>query len=219
MAENEEERSELYLAIVDGDFDVAAEATQALIDEGLSPDEILDKHVVPAMDEVGALFDEGEYFVPELLMASKAAQEAMATLNPLLKQAGVEKQGLVVIGTVQGDMHDIGKNLVAATLEGGGFEVIDLGVNVAPEEFVKVVKERLGEKIFVCMSALLTTTTPKMKETIELLAKEGLTGSVRTLVGGAPVTREFAEQIGADGYSDSANECVALARELAAAWE
>jgi 5-methyltetrahydrofolate--homocysteine methyltransferase len=212
------ERSELYLAIVDGDFDVAAEATQALLDEGATPTEILDEHVVPAMGEVGDLFDEGEYFVPELLMASKAAQEAMSVLNPLLKQAGVERQGVVVIGTVKGDMHDIGKNLVAATLEGAGFEVLDLGVNVAPEQFVEKARERRGEKLFLCMSALLTTTMPQMQATIELLKKEGLRDEVKTLVGGAPVTSEFASAIGADGYSDSANECVAVARELAANW-
>lgn len=214
----EEERSELYLAIVDGDFDMAADATQALVDAGKTPDEILDQDVIPAMGEVGDLFDEGEYFVPELLMAAKAAQEAMALLNPLLKQAGVERQGVVVIGTVKGDMHDIGKNLVAATLEGAGFEVVDLGVNVAPEKFVETLKARLGEKLFLCMSALLTTTTPQMKATIDMLAAEGIRDKVKALVGGAPVTAAFASQIGADGYSESANECVALARSLAQAW-
>lgn len=215
---SEEERSELYLAIVDGDFDMAADATQALVDAGKTPDEILDQDVIPAMGEVGDLFDEGEYFVPELLMAAKAAQEAMALLNPLLKQAGVERQGVVVIGTVKGDMHDIGKNLVAATLEGAGFEVVDLGVNVAPEKFVETLKARLGEKLFLCMSALLTTTTPQMKATIDMLAAEGIRDKVKALVGGAPVTAAFASQIGADGYSESANECVALARSLAQAW-
>ena len=149
-----EERSELYQNIVDGDFDEAADSTQALLDAGLSPGEILDGHVVPAMGEVGDLFDEGEYFVPELLMAAKAAQEAMAILNPLLKQSGAERQGCVVIGTVKGDMHDIGKNLVAATLEGAGFEVVDLGCNVPPEKFVETVQARGGAKTFVAMSAL-----------------------------------------------------------------
>ena len=214
----EEEKSELYQAIVDGDIDVAGEEAQTLVDNGLSPTEILDNHVIPAMGEVGELFEEGEYFVPELLMAAKAAQEAMAILNPMLKQAGVERQGVVVIGTVKGDMHDIGKNLVAATLEGAGFEVVDLGCNVAPEKFVETVRERAGEKLLVCMSALLTTTMPQMKATIDLLASEGLRDKVKTLVGGAPVTQAFATQIGADGYSESANECVALARELAASW-
>ena len=213
-----EEKSDLYLAIVDGDFDVVADETQALLDAGATPVEILDNHVVPAMGEVGDLFEEGEYFVPELLMAAKAAQEAMAILNPLLKQAGVERQGVVVIGTVKGDMHDIGKNLVAATLEGAGFEVIDLGCNVAPEKFVETVKTRVGEKLFLCMSALLTTTIPQMKTTIDLLESEGLRDKVKTLVGGAPVTQAFADQIGADGYSESANECVSVAKDLGKSW-
>ncbi len=213
-----EEKSDLYLAIVDGDFDVVADETQALLDAGATPVEILDNHVVPAMGEVGDLFEEGEYFVPELLMAAKAAQEAMAILNPLLKQAGVERQGVVVIGTVKGDMHDIGKNLVAATLEGAGFEVIDLGCNVAPEKFVETVKTRVGEKLFLCMSALLTTTIPQMKTTIDLLESEGLRDKVKTLVGGAPVTQAFADEIGADGYSESANECVSVAKDLGKSW-
>ena len=215
---SEIERSDLYNSIVEGEFDEAADAAQALLDEGLSPTEILDEHVIPAMGEVGDLFDEGEYFVPELLMAAKAAQEAMALLNPLLKQAGVERQGCVVIGTVKGDMHDIGKNLVAATLEGAGFEVVDLGCNVAPEKFVEAVQAREGAKTLVAMSALLTTTIPQMKSTIEALDAAGLRASVKTLVGGAPVTQEFADSIGADGYSQSANECVAVAKRLAAAW-
>ena len=213
-----EERSELYQTIVDGDFDVAEEAAQKLLDAGLTPSEILDEHVVTAMGEVGELFDEGEYFVPELLMAAKAAQEAMALLNPLLKQAGVERQGCVVIGTVKGDMHDIGKNLVAATLEGAGFEVVDLGCNAAPEQFVEAVQAREGAKTLVGMSALLTTTTPQMKLTIEALQNAGLGDVVKTMVGGAPVTQDFADSIGADGYSETANECVVLAKRLMAQW-
>lgn len=215
---DQEERSELYQAIVDGDFDVSEEAAQALLDAGLSPTQILDDHVIPAMGEVGDLFDEGEYFVPELLMAAKAAQEAMALLNPLLKQAGVERQGCVVIGTVKGDMHDIGKNLVAATLEGAGFEVIDLGCNVAPEKFVETLQAREGSKTLVAMSALLTTTIPQMKATIDAIEAAGLKNAARVLVGGAPVTKAFADSIGADGYSQSANECVAVAKKLVAEW-
>lgn len=215
---DQEERSELYQAIVDGDFDVSEEAAQALLDAGLSPTQILDDHVIPAMGEVGDLFDEGEYFVPELLMAAKAAQEAMGLLNPLLKQAGVERQGCVVIGTVKGDMHDIGKNLVAATLEGAGFEVIDLGCNVAPEKFVETLQAREGSKTLVAMSALLTTTIPQMKATIDAIEAAGLKNAARVLVGGAPVTQVFADSIGADGYSQSANECVAVAKKLVAEW-
>ena len=210
--------SELFQLIVDGDFDLAAETTQNALDSGSSPNEILDEGVVPAMGKVGDLFDEGEYFVPELLMASKAAQEAMRVLNPLLTRAGVERQGCVVIGTVKGDMHDIGKNLVAATLEGAGFEVVDLGVNVAPEKFVEAVKARNGAKTFVGLSALLTTTIPQMRATIDALRDAGLSETTRVLVGGAPVSKDFADSIGADGYSQSANECVAVARRLAAEW-
>lgn len=212
------EKSELFAAIVEGDVGGAIAATNELIAGGASPETILDDHIVPAMGEVGNLFDEGEYFVPELLIASKATQEAMKILDPLLKSAGVEKIGTVVIGTVKGDMHDIGKNLVAAMLEGGGFDVVDLGVNVAPEKFVETVQNLGGAKTFVALSALLTTTTPLMQKTIEALAAAGLRESTKVLVGGAPVTREFAESIGADGYSESANECVALAKTLAAAW-
>lgn len=214
----DEEKSELYLAIVDGDFEIAGDETRALVDSGVGAGEILDRHIIPAMGEVGDLFEEGEYFVPELLMAAKAAQEAMSILNPLLKQEGVERQGVVVIGTVKGDMHDIGKNLVASTLEGAGFEVVDLGCNVAPEKFVEEIKSRLGEKVFLCMSALLTTTMPQMKATLDLLVAEGIRDKVKVFVGGAPVSQEFADQIGADGYTESANDCVALARKVAAEW-
>lgn len=213
-----EEHSELYQLIVDGDFDEAGEATQALLDQGLSPSQILDENIVPAMGEVGELFDEGEYFVPELLMSAKAAQEAMNILNPLIKASGAERQGCVIIGTVKGDMHDVGKNLVAATLEGAGFEVVDLGCNVSPEKFVEAVQARNGAKTLVAMSALLTTTIPQMKTTIDALAKAGLDANTKTLIGGAPVTREFAESIGADGYSQSANECVTVAKDLMKHW-
>lgn len=214
-----EERSALFVSIVEGEFDESADATQELLDAGLSPTAILDAHVIPAMGEVGDLFDEGEYFVPELLMSAKAAQEAMAILNPLLKEAGAEPQGRVVIGTVKGDMHDIGKNLVAATLEGAGFEVVDLGCNVAPEQFVEAVKADASSKTLVAMSALLTTTIPQMKATIDALEAAGLRENVKTLVGGAPVTQAFADSIGADAYSESANECVAVAKKIVANWK
>ena len=208
----------LAQAMGDLDEDAVVEMLEQVMEDGGSEAGQAMEACQKGMEKVGSLFEEGEYFVPELLMAAKAAQEAMAILNPALKQAGVERQGFVVIGTVKGDMHDIGKNLVAATLEGAGFEVLDLGCNVAPETFVETVKSHVGEKLFLCMSALLTTTIPQMKTTIDLLEAEGLRDKVKTLVGGAPVTQAFADEIGADGYSESANECVAVARSLGESW-
>lgn len=206
--------SALFTAIVEGDFSSAqAEAEQMLLAKA-DAQEILEKHLIPAMNEVGRLFDEGDYFVPELLLASRAMQEVMKRLDPLLKSSGVEKVGRVIIGTVAGDMHDIGKNLVASMLEGGGFEVTDLGVNVAPEKFLGAVKAA-GDKTVLALSALLTTTMPQMKKVLELLEAEGLREQVKVMIGGAPVSEAFAAEIGADGYSDSANSAVTLARRLA----
>jgi methylmalonyl-CoA mutase cobalamin-binding domain/chain len=172
----------------------------------------MDEHLIPAMEEVGRLFEANEYFVPELLISARAMQESMKILNPLLKNSGVEKIGRIAIGTVQGDFHDIGKNLVASMFEGGGFEVIDLGVDVSPEKFVAAAKEREGT--IIAMSALLTTTMPQMKKVIEKLESDGLRATSKVLVGGAPVTDEFARQIGADGYSDNASAAVTLAKRF-----
>lgn len=206
--------SALFTAIVEGDFSSAqAEAEQMLLAKA-DAQEILQEHLIPAMNEVGRLFDEGDYFVPELLLASRAMQEVMKQLDPLLKSSGIEKVGRVIIGTVAGDMHDIGKNLVASMLEGGGFEVTDLGVNVEPEKFLAAVKAT-GDKTILALSALLTTTMPQMKKILELLEAEGLRGRVKVMIGGAPVSEAFAAEIGADGYSDSANSAVTLARRLA----
>ena len=207
------EKSELFNAIVDGDMKTATAEVQTLLDQGVSPQAIMEEHLIPAMGDVGEKFECNEFFVPELLIAGRAMQESMKILNPLLKQSGVEKAGRVVIGTVQGDLHDIGKNLVASMLEGGGFEVVDLGVDVAPEKFVEAAKEKPGT--IVALSALLTTTMPQMKKVIDALKDAGLASSSKVMIGGAPVTSDFAKEIGADGYSENASTAVALARQLA----
>lgn len=168
--------------------------------------------IVPAMAEVGRLFEEGEYFVPELLMSARATKEIFQILRPLLAQTGARAAAHVVLGTVKGDLHDIGKNLVAAMLEGGGFEVTDLGVDVPPEAFIAAVKKTPVQ--IVGLSALLTTTMPAMKATVEAFRAAGLRDQVKIMVGGAPVTQKYAESIGADGYGESAAATVDLARRL-----
>lgn len=205
------ELSPLSQAVVEGDFEAAADETNALLAKDVSAQSILNEHLISAMDEVGRLYDEGEYFVPELLLASRAMQESMNVLDPLLKAGGIEKIGRIVIGTVAGDMHDIGKNLVASMLEGGGFEVVDLGVDVSTAKFVEAVQSAAGP-VTLALSALLTTTMPQMKAVIDALAAEGLRDRVKVMIGGAPVSERYAREIGADGYSDSANAAVLLAR-------
>jgi Predicted cobalamin binding protein len=209
--------SELFQAVVDGDVAAAIAGVQGLIDNGSLPSDVLENHLIPAMAEVGKRFDENEFFVPELLIAARAMQEGMKILNPLLKASGIEKRGRVVIGTVKGDLHDIGKNLVGSMLEGGGFEVVDLGVDVAPERFVEAAKEKAGT--IVGLSALLTTTMPSMRDTIVALEKEGFRDQVRVMIGGAPVTQAYADEIGADGYSENASSAVALAKKLVASFQ
>ena len=207
------EHSALFNAIVEGDMKAAVAEVKTLLDQGVSPQAIMEKHLIPAMGDVGEKFEANEYFVPELLIAGRAMQESMKILNPLLAQTGVEKVGRVVIGTVQGDLHDIGKNLVASMLEGGGFEVIDLGVDVSPDKFVEAAKAKNGT--IVALSALLTTTMPQMKKVIEALSDAGLAGATKVMIGGAPVTADFAKEIGADGYSENASTAVTLAKQLA----
>ena len=202
--------TELYDAIFNGNAKKAHAATQAALDEGAAPMELISETMVPAMDEVGSLFEAEEYFVPELLLAGRAMKGAMALLRPLLVASGEKMSAKVIIGTVKGDLHDIGKNLVASMLEGGGFEVIDLGADVSPEGFVAAVEERRPQ--FVCMSALLTVTMPAMKTTIEALKSAGLRTKVKVLIGGAPVTMQYAKEIGADGYSETASGAVGSVR-------
>jgi len=167
---------------------------------------------VPAMDEVGRRFECEEYFVPELLLCGRAMKSALELLRPLLAAAGSQPAGRVVIGTVKGDLHDIGKNLVAAMLEGAGFEVIDLGADVEPGAFVETVKR--CKPHLVCLSALLTVTMPSMKTTIEALREAGVRDSVKVLIGGAPITPEYADSIGADAFGGSATAAVSLARQF-----
>lgn len=201
----------LYDAVLTGNAQEAKALTQQALDEGVDPLLLVNESMVPAMDEVGRRFQANEYFVPELLISARAMKAALDLIRPLLASRGNQPVGRVAIGTVKGDLHDIGKNLVASLLEGGGFEVIDLGVNVPPEQFIATVKDRQAN--IVAMSALLTTTMPAMKTTIEALKQAGVRDQVKVLVGGAPITQKFADEIGADGYSENAVGAVALAKQ------
>ncbi len=204
--------SELYEAVLTGDAKAAAAITRQALEAGADPVEIVDKHMIPAMDEAGRRFECEDYFVPELLLAARAMKGSLELIRPLLAARGSEPAGRVVIGTVKGDLHDIGKNLVASMLEGGGFQVIDLGTDVSPEKFVATVREQKPN--LVCLSTLLTVTMPAMKTTIEALTKAGLRGGVRVVVGGAPITERWALDIGADAYGANAASAVPLARKL-----
>ncbi len=203
----------LYDAILDGDAKTSAAVTNEALAEGVDPVSLISGYMVPAMDEVGRRYEAEEYFVPELLLAARAMKAALNPLRPLLAASGAQPAGRVVIGTVKGDLHDIGKNLVASMLEGGGFEVLDLGADVSPEKFIEGVRAS-GANI-VCLSALLTVTMPSMKKTIEALEAAGVRSQVKVFVGGAPVTAQYAKEIGADGFSETANGAVALARGIA----
>ena len=207
-----EDLKQLYDAIVEGNANKAKSLTTDALAAGMDPQDILNKYMIPAMDEVGRLFEINEYFVPELLISARAMKSALAILKPRLTATGAKPIGKVAIGTVKGDLHDSGKNLVAAMLEGGGFEIIDLGVDVTPEKFVNAVREK-GANI-IALSALLTTTMPSMKTTVEGLKEAGVRRQVKVIIGGAPVTQKYADEIGADGYSDNASSAVALARRL-----
>ncbi|MGE5603541.1 MAG: corrinoid protein [Nitrososphaerales archaeon] len=204
----------IYQAVLDGNAAAAQAGVKAAIAEGVAPEVILKDGLISAMGEVGRLFEENEYFVPEMLVSARAMQSGLALLKPLLADAGAAPAGKVVVGTVKGDLHDIGKNLVAMMLEGAGFEVVDLGTDVTPDKFVKAVMENKPQVIG--MSALLTTTMPSMTATIKALQEAGLREQVKVMIGGAPVTDGFAKQIGADGYSPDASSAVRLARSLMA---
>jgi len=207
--------SDLYEAILTGDADKAEAVTRTALEENVEPAELLRDYMIPAMDEVGRRFECNEYFVPELLIAARAMKKSLELLTPRLAETGAEPVGRVVIGTVQGDLHDIGKNLVASMLEGGGFQVVDLGVDVAPEQFVAAAQEHDGT--IVALSALLTTTMTVMKSVIEALEQAGIRNKTKVIVGGAPITQQYADEIGADGYSDNASGAVAVARKLVGA--
>lgn len=203
---------ELFDAVVRGDDDAARGLVARALAGGCEPICLVHETLIPAMDEVGARFARGEYFVPQMLLSTRAMKQCLATVRPRLVGAATRPSARVVIGTVKGDMHDIGKNLVAALLEGGGFAVTDLGTNVGAEQFVSAVQEQQAH--IVGLSALLTSTMTGMRAVIQALAAAGLRPGVKVLVGGAPVTRAFAEEIGADGYSNNAPDAVKVARSL-----
>ena len=191
----------------------AVEASaKAGLGEGLSAAEILNEAMIPAMAEVGRLFEANEYYVPEMLIAARAMKAGLAILRPELVKEKVEPLGKVALGTVKGDLHDIGKNLVSIMVEGAGFEVIDLGVDVSPQAFVNAAKDRKAD--VVGLSALLTTTMPGMKSTIEALEEAGIRGKVKVIIGGAPVTQKYADEIGADGYGRDAASAATLVKKL-----
>jgi 5-methyltetrahydrofolate--homocysteine methyltransferase len=192
-------------------MEVVQEKVQAALTAGVTAEEILHKGLIAAMDEVGRLFELGEYYVPEMLISARAMQVALKILKPMLAETGVEPMGKVIIGTVKGDLHDIGKNLVGMMLEGAGFQINDLGSDVSAEQFVEAVQN--GGDI-VGLSALLTTTMPSMEATIKALDVAGLREQVKIIVGGAPVTPDYAQQIGADGYAADASRAVTLAKSL-----
>ena len=209
------EQSKLYEAILNGDGKTALVIVQQAITEGVQAMDLITNHMIPAMNEVGRRFECGEYYIPELLISARAMKGALDVLRPLLAAGGMEPIARVVIGTVKGDLHDIGKNLVASMLEGGGFDVVDLGSDVSPEQFIAAVNTHKAK--IVALSALLTVTMPMMKSTIEAFNQASIRDRVKVMVGGAPVTQEYADSIGADGYSESATGAVALARQLATA--
>ena len=197
--------TEIYEYVIDGNAPQVQAGVQAALAQGLSADVILNQALIAAMNEVGKRFEEGEFFVPEMLIAARAMQAGLALLKPQLAEIGVKAAGTVAIGTVKGDLHDIGKNLVAMMLEGAGFEVQDLGVDVTPEAFVKAAQN--GAQV-IGMSALLTTTMNNMKSILQALQEAGVRGQVKVVIGGAPVTEAYAQQIGADAYAPDASGAV-----------
>ena len=206
---------EIYTAVMEGESHLVQEKVREAMAAGLPASTILNEGMIAAMSAVGKLFEEGEYFVPEMLISARSMQAGLALLKPALKEADVQSTGRVVIGTVKGDLHDIGKNLVAMMLEGAGFEVIDLGTDVTPEKFVNAVRENSPQ--IVAMSALLTTTMSAMAATVETLKTAGVRDQVKVIIGGAPVTDEYAHKIGVDGFAPDASRAAALAKSLLAA--
>ncbi len=215
----EEIIKEIYQGVIDGEMELVQTKVKEALAAKMDAAKILNEGMIAAMAEVGRRFEEGEYFVPEMLIAARAMQAGMSLLKPYLQQSDVKALGKVIIGTVKGDLHDIGKNLVAMMLEGAGFEIEDLGTDVAPERFVQAARAALEHfsTPIVAMSALLTTTMVNMKATIAALEEAGLRGKVKVLIGGAPVTQSYAQQIGADGYGEDASRAVGVAKALLAA--
>jgi len=198
-------------ALIKGDRDTTAELAQAAVDEGVAPKQVLDEGLIAGMNVVGEKFKNNEFYVPEVLIAARAMHAAMDIIKPLLAESDIQPAGVVAIGTVKGDLHDIGKNLVAMMLEGAGFEVHDLGVDVPPEKFIEEIQ---GGTRIVAMSALLTTTMPSMADTINAAKEAGVRDQAKVMIGGAPVTQNYADEIGADGYAPDAASAVDTAREL-----
>lgn len=204
--------SELSKAIIEGNIDEMVDLTEDALDEGLSAKDILDKGLMPGMDHVGVEFKAGNMFVPEVLRSARAMQGSMDIIRPLLAETGEEMAGKVLLGTVKGDLHDIGKNLVGMMCEGAGFDVKDLGKDVEPEAFVEAIKD--FDPHVIGMSALLTTTMRAMEHTIKAIEEAGLRDKVKVIIGGAPVTQTFADQIGADGYASNAASAAELAKKF-----
>lgn len=202
----------IYDAVLEGDADTAAAETQVGLDAGAPAEGVLHEGCIPAMTEVGRLFEIGEKFVPEMLISARAMQRAVNILKPLLIEEDVQVLGTVVIGTVAGDLHDIGKNLTGMMLEGAGFQIIDLGTDVSPENFVAAVKEHKPD--MVGMSALLTTTMTSISATITALTEAGVRDEVKVIIGGAPITQDFADQVGADGFAADAGSASRVAKAL-----
>lgn len=208
----ETQLNELYDAILAGQLEPAVAVTERALAAGIDPQTVINGYMIPAMEEIGRRFEAGEAYVPNLLMSARAMKGALELLRPLLRNNTAESSGRIVIGTVRGDLHDIGKNLVASMLEGCGFEVFNIGVDISSDRFIEAAREHRAD--ILCMSALLTTTMTYMKEVIDALRASDLAGRVKVLVGGAPVTEGFARTIGADGYSSNANNAVLMARQL-----
>jgi 5-methyltetrahydrofolate--homocysteine methyltransferase len=206
------DRQKFYTFISQGKMDEVKKLTQEALDGGESPEAILKQGLILAMEQIGIRFKNGDIYIPEVLIAARAMHAGMDVLKPILSKSNTPMVGKVVIGTVKGDLHDIGKNLVMMMLEGGGFEVVDLGVDVPPEKFMRSISEHHPQ--VVAMSALLTTTLKEMKNTIDALKQAGLKDRVKTIVGGAPLTEKFAREIGADGYASDAASAVDVVKSL-----
>lgn len=203
---------EILQGVIEGNGKVVQESIKKALDEGIDPAAILNEGLIPAMTEVGRLFETSEYYVPEMLISARAMQNGMTLLKPHLIDSNIQSEGIVVIGTVKGDLHDIGKNLVAMMLEGAGFEVVDLGTDASPRAFVRAIKDE-GANV-LAMSALLTTTMPNMEATLQVLGEAGIRDQVMVIVGGAPVTDDYAANIGADGFAPDAYSAVKTAKFL-----
>ncbi len=206
------ELSRLYEAILNGEEKQAVQLAREALDESVDPVTLITQWMIPAMDEVGRRFEAQDYFIPEMLLAGRAMKAALELMRPLLAAGGAQPTGRIVLGTVKGDLHDIGKNLVGSMLEGAGFEVYDIGIDVPPEKFLEAIKSKHPD--ILALSALLTMTMPEMKKTIDALKHAGIRDQVKVIVGGAPVTRDYANEIGADAYGENASSAVTVARSL-----